>query len=648
MRAIAVVLFLLSTSCSRLEAFGPSMMISTTTLRPFSTRLHQDTKTAKDTPSLSSNDDNTPPTPTSSFSPDMKAFANGYQTVFEELPFQTCTPSFGTIPSDLVGSYFKAGPAMFTAGSIVPPKKSIVQPRQPPVPDGTDSNRMVQHPFEGDGAVLGITFGPDATVSARFRFVRTVAFTAERKKGAKLYTGMESTRVEGGEGNDLPLPLFRHHLMPGLNKKRKNTSNTRAIYWGQRLFTLWEGGQPYKLDGRALSTEGRSRLGGAIRGDQDPFGAKMSVDAHNQRALFYGIVQGQKVSELTLYEFDPSFALVGRRSVDLPGCVIVNDFCTTRNFALVVAPTLDVNSMQFMVGKDPGKTLTLNDQQPALLHLIPRIDKQQQTKEVVSVPIPVSDDVVEANLQFCNAYERGDDEIIIDAIVGSAHTPNTLGDRTPPSWPWGDSLERYRSMACKKSLWRYTVNRSSGTVSKRQLSNQHGFFGTINPAFSSQKHRYIYMNVGGLGCDVAPPQGVVRLDTESGTTATWMPQSYEFCGEPMYAPRQGQTGEDSGYILSTLYNGKQHTSELIILKANNIQGGPLTRIPLDVTIPHGLFGCFTDDESACWTADSLQRRAKLADKMESQGNQWNEVKSDFSGLGLRFDDMEEYFGDFFN
>jgi hypothetical protein len=27
---------------------------------------------------------------------------------------------------------------------------------------------------------------------------------------------------------------------------------------------------------------------------------------------------------------------------------------------------------------------------------------------------------------------------------------------------------------------------------------------------------------------------------------------------------------------------------------------------------------------------------------------WNEVKSDFSGLGLRFDDMEEYFGDFFN
>jgi hypothetical protein len=34
--------------------------------------------------------------------------------------------------------------------------------------------------------------------------------------------------------------------------------------------------------------------------------------------------------------------------------------------------------------------------------------------------------------------------------------------------------------------------------------------------------------------------------------------------------------------------------------------------------------------------------------MESRGNYWNEVKSDFSGLGLRLDDMEEYFGDFFS
>jgi len=44
-------------------------------------------------------------------------------------------------------------------------------------------------------------------------------------------------------------------------------------------------------------------------------------------------------------------------------------------------------------------------------------------------------------------------------------------------------------------------------------------------------------------------------------------------------------------------------------------------------------------------ADEIQRRAKLADKMEDKGYLWNEVKSDFSGLGLRLDDWDEIFGD---
>jgi len=43
--------------------------------------------------------------------------------------------------------------------------------------------------------------------------------------------------------------------------------------------------------------------------------------------------------------------------------------------------------------------------------------------------------------------------------------------------------------------------------------------------------------------------------------------------------------------------------------------------------------------------EEIDRRARLADKMEGRGNMWNEVKSDFSGLGLRLDDWEDYFGD---
>jgi hypothetical protein len=115
----------------------------------------------------------------------------------------------------------------------------------------------------------------------------------------------------------------------------------------------------------------------------------------------------------------------------------------------------------------------------------------------------------------------------------------------------------------------------------------------------------------------------------------------------MFAPKENPSSEDDGYILTVLFNGKTEQSEMLIFQSLDISSGPVARIPLGIGIPHGLHGCFTSAEEAIWPADEIQRRSKLMDKMESRGNMWNEVKSDFSGLGLRFDDMEEYFGDSF-
>ena len=168
------------------------------------------------------------------------------------------------------------------------------------------------------------------------------------------------------------------------------------------------------------------------------------------------------------------------------------------------------------------------------------------------------------------------------------------------------------------------------------------YFGTVNPSVSAHRHRYCYSAIGALGTDTAPPQGIAKLDTTSGELRTWMPAEYEFCGEPMFAPSTGESiGEDDGYVLTVLYNGKANMSELVILAATDLS--IQTRIPLGMALPHGLYGCFSPGDK--FSAEEIDRRAKLADKMESRGNMWNEVKSDFSGLGLRLDDLEEYFGD---
>jgi len=609
--------------------------------------------------------------------PDMIAYAKGYTTVFTELPFANNPPTTGTLPPDLLGSYYRSGPAMFSAGSLPPPKTSIVKPKTPPIPDGQDPDRMVKHPFDADGAVLGITFSGDGTLTARFRYVRTTAFTNERKKGMRLYNGMGSTRVDGstlgnGQGNDFPTPLYRHHLRPGLNKRRKNTSNTRAIYWSKKLLSLWEGGLPYKLDSLALSTEGRSQLGGILQ-EAQPFSGTAKYDPANARMVFYANQQDSSGSVLTLYEFNDKFRLVNKIEHRLKtGFALLSDFGVTESFALFVQPEVAVNGMSMMVNKDPGTSLKVEAGSIAYLHLMSR----DLDKTLTTIPIP-HDGISDADLQFCNAYEEDDDtgsKTIVFDVIRSDGTNTAKGGMK--EWPWVSSLKDFQESSSQKSLWRYRYR--SGKVEKECIdSTFQTSFGVINPEFSGKKHQFIYATVGAMGSEVAPPQGIAKFDVEGKTTEVWFPKEYEFCGEPVYAPRAVRTEvendtdnekdndndkdddepsppsyttvldttEDGGYIISVLLNGKTQESHIIVFDAQSITSGPIAQIPLGMGIPHGLHGCFTAAEEATWPADEIERRTRLADKMESRGNRWNEVKSDFSGLGLRLDDFEEYFGD---
>ena len=263
--------------------------------------------------------------------------------------------------------------------------------------------------------------------------------------------------------------------------------------------------------------------------------------------------------------------------------------------------------------------------------------------EIRTIPIQF-DGISDADLHFCNAYEEADGKSIVFDVIRS-DVRKVLGKAK--SWPWASTLEDFQSSATKKSLWRYMVSMADGKVTKECISSLQTSFGVINPKVNGMDYNYIYATVGALGNEVTPPQGIGKVDVRTKTSSTWFPKEHEFCGEPMFAPRRQDdpAGEDDGYILSVLFNGEKKESDLIIFDAKNIQNGPIARIPLGIGIPHGLHGCFADSSECNWAADEIERRAKLADKMESRGNMWNEVKSDFSGLGLRLDDWDEYFGD---
>jgi all-trans-8'-apo-beta-carotenal 15,15'-oxygenase len=296
----------------------------------------------------------------STHNPDMAAYSSGFRTVFEE---QACrvaeTPSVGKIPHDLKGTYYRCGPSMFSAGSVVPPKTSIIQPKSPPVPDGQDMERMVLHPFEADGGLMAVTINQSSQeVISRFRYIRTAGFTNERRKGQRLYKAMDSSRDVDATANDLLWPAYRHHLEPGLNKKRKNTSNTRVIYWAKKLLTLWEGGLPYKMDELALSTEGRSQLGGILK-EKQPFGGAATLDSKSERMIFFSNKQDAGGSEVTIYEFNDKFRLQAKWEEKLPGFALLSDVAVTDKYCIVIQPPVAVNGMQYMFNKEPGKVVKL-------------------------------------------------------------------------------------------------------------------------------------------------------------------------------------------------------------------------------------------------------------------------------------------------
>jgi len=347
---------------------------------------------------------------------------------------------------------------------------------------------------------------------------------------------MESTREEGsqagnGQGNDFPVPLYRHHLRPGLNKARKNTSNTRAIYWSKKLLSLWEGGLPYKLDSLALSTEGRSQMGGVLL-EVQPFSGVSRYDPANQRMVFYANVQNARGSTLTLYEFDDRFKLVNKIQQKLKtGFALISDFGVTENYAVFVQPEVGVNTVALLMDNAPGKSLKVEGGGGSYLHILSR----DLDKTLTTVPIP-SDGISDADLQFCNSYEEtdadGQKSIVFD-VIRSDGTETAKGNTKP--WPWVDSLDDFRASSSRKSLWRYRYRK--GRVEKTQTSVRQASFGVINPEFGGKQYRYVYAAVGAMGGEVAPPQGIARFDVEENTEEVWFPEEYEFCGEPVYAPR---------------------------------------------------------------------------------------------------------------
>lgn len=69
-------------------------------------------------------------------------------------------------------------------------------------------------------------------------------------------------------------------------------------------------------------------------------------------------------------------------------------------------------------------------------------------------------------------------------------------------------------------------------------------------------------------------------------------------------------GEDDGYLLSILFNGRDETAEFVVFDGLDVAKGPVSRVPLPYSLSFGLHGTF--EPGLVYKKDDVIRRWKVS------------------------------------
>lgn len=167
--------------------------------------------------------------------------------------------------------------------------------------------------------------------------MRTRAFLKERRAQQILYRGAFGTQIPGGWLSNI------------LNVNVKNVANTNVLYWNDRLYSLWEGGLPHRLEADSLSTVGESRWKGAL-GPKQPFSAHPKVDPVSGNLISFSTLMGLSDTSFAIFEIDDKSNFIKSRKITIPGFAFAHDIGVTENYYLLFKYPMEIDLLTFVLG----------------------------------------------------------------------------------------------------------------------------------------------------------------------------------------------------------------------------------------------------------------------------------------------------------
>lgn len=397
-----------------------------------------------------------------------------------------------------------------------------------------EATSMTHHWFAGAGMVHGVRLDDGRALWYRNRWVRGSGTPSERRDSAAPPTGTSSP-------------------------------NTSVGAFAGRTWALVEGGAPpveltYDLDSV---------------GSNDFFGTLAhGFTAHPKRDIVTGELHGLCYAWTHLRDHI-EYVVVGadgrvRSTLDipLPGRSMIHDMSLTEHYVVIydLPVVLDVRA----AARD-GVTFPFrwSDDYGARVGLLPRGGTADQIIWCEVGPCYV--------FHPLNAYEDGHGCVVVDVC-----RYERLFDRDVLG-PAGDSLP---------TLDRWTVNPVTRTVHEERIDDRSHEFPVVRADRTSRAHRFGY--TVGVG-DRFVTGALYKHDVVTGVTVGHDFGPGRGSSEASFVARAGGDGEDDGWLLSYVYDAASHSSELVILDAQDLARPPVARILLPQRVPYGFHGSWIPD-----------------------------------------------------
>jgi carotenoid cleavage dioxygenase len=193
-----------------------------------------------------------------------------------------------------------------------------------------------------------------------------------------------------------------------------------------------------------------------------------------------------------------------------------------------------------------------------------------------------------------NAYEDGD-EVVLHAC--RMESTNVLQPAELPKSRDGDiaggNIDEGQAV-----MFRWRFNMKTGTFKSEALDDISTDFPRIDDSLVGYGHRYSYNArfVRHERGETPKFEGINKYDLQTGSVQTHLHGKKRYGGEPVFVADPAGKDEDSGWLVTFVYDEIEGTSEMVIVDAKDVSSAPVARVMVPARIPYGFHGAWVSDE----------------------------------------------------